>query len=644
MSFLHRVRLAFEGTFQADVSTVNNDVRHFDNATFQPSYQEFQARGNGPENGWWNPTGSGAFRLLGCRVVGVGYADGTFTSDPAADPVIGMLVGGSSDRTSGKLVDIDPQWQLASAIWGLDVRLSNGDSPDWFGGRYQPNAFRDLWFGRNVTQGGDAGASATFQSVLENVVWGPDGEAKSRAIRELKAATVEGRLSIRLATFGYQDDVRQPGFTVGTAIGAIGPYLPGEPASFVRGRRFTPASGFNTWAGMTWFAGSLDEAARTLLLDLSNAFQIQDSAGTPVNVGKIFLGVLKDAAVRENTPVTAETFEPFGEIPYLDPRWLQATGGVYAVALSDAQAALARNAPLALVVRAEFNPGAMGSGPDVVGIRESDDGLAVCAEPAVLRIDGAGSADVAIYVSRYGVPLRGATVQIAQTGPSPGQGIGSPTAPDQPAAPIPVIGVPVDKVELPRTVTTDGAGTAMLTIRTQAPGNPRGYIDGQIYLIDYRLPGQSNQARPGFDYIVLHLRDAFTVPADPTWNDVKPILTQYGNLYPIMSKRLVNLGNPVDVKAHAKILHLAFTRDINDPNYMPVTRDLSEAKRMTIVKWLEKVLATGDPHLDAAAAECAATAPGAAAPPGPAAAEAPAGSKSRFARNLSMSNTKRSQP
>ncbi len=643
MSFLNRIRLAFEGTFQADVSTVNNDVRHYDNATFQASYQEFQNDTTGVENGWWNPTGSGAFRLLGCKVTGVWYADGTCTHDPAADPVIGMLIGGSSDRTSGKIVDIDPQWQLASALWGLDVRLSDGQSPDWFAGRFLPNAFRDLWFNRNVSQRGDNAASATFQSVLENVAWGADGTARSRALQELQKATKDGRLSIRLSTFGFQGDIEKSGFTVGTLIGSIGPYSSGEPTSFVRGRRFTPASGFTSWAGMTWFTGSLDEAAKTLFLDLSNALQIQNAAGDPVDIGDITVGALKQDSVHENTPVTAENFEPFAKIPYREDRWLQSTGGVYALELNAAQLALARQAPLALVVNSSFNPGAVGAGTDVVGIRESEGGLAVCAEPAVLRVDGTGSAEVSIYASRYGVPLPKTTVQIAQTGPSYGQGIGSPTAPEQPPAPIPPIGVPMDKLELPATVTTDAAGTAVVPIKTQEPGNPRGYIDGQVYLIDYRLPGQSNQARSAFDFVVMHVRDAFPVPANPTWDDIKPIFVQYGNLYPIMSQRLVNLSNPIDVKTYAKILHLAFTREINDPNYMPVTRDLSEGKRLTIVKWLEKVMRGEDALFEAAVAAATATPPPAASRP-PQTLEAPEGGKTRFAKNLSLAKEKGNQP
>jgi hypothetical protein len=39
-----------------------------------------------------------------------------------------------------------------------------------------------------------------------------------------------------------------------------------------------------------------------------------------------------------------------------------------------------------------------------------------------------------------------------------------------------------------------------------------------------------------------------------------------------------------------EILIFAFTRDINDPIYMPATRDLSSAKIKTLVKWLRNPL------------------------------------------------------
>ncbi|BAI76674.1 hypothetical protein AZL_e03290 (plasmid) [Azospirillum sp. B510] len=600
MSFLNPVRLVFSGIFQADVSTVNNDVRHFDNESFESSYQEFQKKLPGGEtvaNGWWNPTGSGAFRLIDCKVVGLGFADGSYVDTPGADAALGMLIGGSTDRTSGKLVDLDPQWQVASAPWGLDVRLTDGKTSAFFGGRYQPNPFRDLWFNRNVNAQSDSAASSTFQSVLENVEWA-DGAMLSPFLRQLRDATTGGMLSIRLATFGYNGNVKDPRFTLGTVVGTIGPQLEGEPVSFIRGRRFVPANNIpNSWAGITYFSGQIDEPSRTAFLDLSNALQIVDSKGTPNPIGTLTLGILRDDAIAENTPVTPDSFLPVARIPYDEPGWLARTAGVFATKLTDEQFELAKTRPLALVTVSETNPGStdLDLGYGIVAIREAQGGIYVGAEPLVHRIDGAGRAESLVYATRYGQPVPGAAIAIAQMGRIPGQGGGYGI--DQPDAPIPDMGVPETAVTFAveggpatgGTLIADEDGIARLDISTRSPDNPRGYIDGQVYLVDYRIPGQSNTARSSFDYIALHVRDDFDVPADPSWDDIAPIMTQYGNLYPIMSKHLVDLGSEASCARHADILHLAFSLPESDPNYMPVTRDLSVYKRDTILRWLEKV-------------------------------------------------------
>ncbi|WP_434624937.1 hypothetical protein [Azospirillum sp. B2RO_4] len=601
MSFLNPVRLVFSGTFQADVSTVNNDVRHYDSESFESSYQEFQQKlpsGATVANGWWNPTGSGAFRLIDCKVVGLGFADGSFVNTPGADAALGMLIGGSTDRTSGKLVDLDPQWQMASAPWGLDVRLTDGKTPSFFGGRYQPNPFRDLWFNRNLNAQSDSAASSTFQSVLENVEWA-DEAMLSPFLRQLRDATTGDMLSIRLATFGYNGNVKDPRFTLGTVVGTIGPQLAGEPVSFIRGRRFIPANNIpNSWAGITYFSGQIDEPSQTAFLDLSNALQTVDSKGTQNPIGVLTLGILRDASMAENTPVTPDSFLPIARIPYDDPDWLAKTAGVFAAKLTDEQFALSKTNPLALVTVSETNPGStdLDLGYGIVAIREAQDGLYVCAEPGVHRIDGAGRAESLVYATRYGQPVPGASIAITQMGRIPGQGGGFGV--DQPSAPIPDMGVPEAAVTFTTdsgpatggTITANENGVARMEIATQSPGNPRGYIDGQVYLIDYRIPGQSNTARSTFDYVVLHVRDDFDVPADPTWDDIAPIMTQYGNLYPIMSKHLVDLSSEASCIRYADILQLAFSLPETDPNYMPVTRDLSVYKRDTILAWLDKVL------------------------------------------------------
>lgn len=43
VSYLNPLRLHFSGSFEAAVSTVNNDPVHFDSARFKPSYAEPQS-------------------------------------------------------------------------------------------------------------------------------------------------------------------------------------------------------------------------------------------------------------------------------------------------------------------------------------------------------------------------------------------------------------------------------------------------------------------------------------------------------------------------------------------------------------------------------------------------------------------------
>ena len=163
MSYLSRPRLALFGQFQADVSTVNNDVRHFSNKDWEDRFQQKQQ--GDIENGWWNPDGTGAFRLVNVTV----RAALSSTGLVADDPVLRAALSGQADQTSAKIVDLDPQYQLASAIFGLNLTLASGGKP-FFHGRFRTTPFRDLFFGRSPA-GGSGGASAKFTSVLEEVEW-----------------------------------------------------------------------------------------------------------------------------------------------------------------------------------------------------------------------------------------------------------------------------------------------------------------------------------------------------------------------------------------------------------------------------------------------------------------------------------------
>jgi hypothetical protein len=138
-----------------------------------------------------------------------------------------------------------------------------------------------------------------------------------------------------------------------------------------------------------------------------------------------------------------------------------------------------------------------------------------------------------------------------------------------------------------------------LAASAEGPGTPRGYLAGQLYGIAYQLAAQP----PGYvsnplNYVSILAFSKKVVPEHPTWYaDIQQLFTQYGNLYPIMGRYVVHLGDYASVVSRIKILKLAFSLPPSDPNHMPVTRDLGAGDRSTILKWLDTKGPDGLPPL-----------------------------------------------
>jgi hypothetical protein len=145
---------------------------------------------------------------------------------------------------------------------------------------------------------------------------------------------------------------------------------------------------------------------------------------------------------------------------------------------------------------------------------------------------------------RFGARAAGVPIAISQQCEETGQGVGGATNPNPPRAPVPWIGVPVEALKLNANISTGDDGLAVLKAFVSDPANPRGYLDGQIYKINYSIVIGGSSPPHLFDQVVLHVRDAFAPPAAADWTrDVAPILVQYGDLYPVMSKGLFSLSD-----------------------------------------------------------------------------------------------------
>ena len=161
----------------------------------------------------------------------------------------------------------------------------------------------------------------------------------------------------------------------------------------------------------------------------------------------------------------------------------------------------------------------------------------------------------------------------------------------------PEVGKP--PLDNPPPLVTDKDGLAKLQIKAKDPENSRGFIDGQLYPYIYSLDGRHkncvNMCKNNFlmllnSLVVVLVFDEYELKGvEPTWlDDVYPIFKQYANLYPVMTKNFVDLGNYYDVINHKKAIKMSLELPISHPNHMPVTRDLSKSKRQVIVEWLSK--------------------------------------------------------
>ena len=206
MSYLDPPRLHFAGTFAATISTVNNDPTHFDNATFRPAYQQPQDASG--LNGWFNPRGDGDWRLMGCKVTSAVAQDGSPVTD---DPVLGCLVADSDRLPPAKIVDLDPEQQLVSTIWGLELRICDANGKNLLRAPFAPAAFMDIW-GRAIESppGSDNSAAAMFQSILHDLEWGHvSGSPFLTALQT--GADHHGRLSVKFNVDGINMSGRGAG-------------------------------------------------------------------------------------------------------------------------------------------------------------------------------------------------------------------------------------------------------------------------------------------------------------------------------------------------------------------------------------------------------------------------------------------------
>jgi hypothetical protein len=635
MSYLDTPRFSFYGTFFANPSTINNATESY---SLDAHYNNLPPSGANPTSVFWNPQGQAFFEIPGppttvppasCNVTGaVGELDNPLPNDPVIGATVANIPWGGPPAQYGRLVDLDPDMQMRSMIVGMRLQISIGGTVA-LAGTVAPMTIEDIW-GR-MTAGATSGLGfpgCMYQSVLINLTWGNTGGSSVLGILQTMSDQ-SGTLSFKMNVDNYNGLPASPTFNFGRVAGTIGPYFPNsitgpwEPQHFVAQRKMSIFSTLVNANAVSIYNAPFQVKGPTLTVDLGNSISMNTSATGqvyPAPLGQVS-AVIDPAGVNLSIPIYNNASE-------YQQQYVTAAG-IYSLSLTPEQRTALGTAPLAIQVtpgapgpaaflgapltklKEGISPALVGSpgtiGPSAqIGIAEYSDGFYASVDYAALRLENqqpswnatpgatsgtmiTGNALVPLVCTQWGTGASGQPINVTNvpnfyqfasaTGGNP-----------------PINNTPMSAITVPSSVTTDADGRATLTVTANAlsPAQQeprRDALDSQLFFFthDYTTDYTTQNVNLGpvlnpqpMSFLVF--QDSPVVTSPTWWTDIQPIFLQYARLYPYM-KGLIDLSDYATVvKYQTKILAM-LTMAMDQPAFMPVTRDLSLLRRQMVVNW-----------------------------------------------------------
>jgi hypothetical protein len=616
MSYLDIPRIHFGGRFFTDPSTVNNDPTHYDPNVTTPSP-------------WQNPNGQHRFEFLNCLVKSAvgpnGFAmNDTIIGSPVASVVSkGRNISKDKDNPApnpnpspspGRIVDLDVYNQGVTVLYGLQITLTVGTTT--ITGKLDPPSLNNYWFNavlptRSWEQGdydqdsfgGDMNACGVFHSALRiNIADWP--VSSSDILNSLRAATLiennQYLVAFNFVVDGYRNTPEDSQYLTGRIVGTMGPVFANEPLynpgqRWLLPRAFTQNDPWN-FPSFNNCPFKVDVARKRLVIDMANSICRQNAGGPPVD-----LGILK-AVVTTPEPVAME----IGTIDYSSFSY-ENNAQVNEMPLNDTQLNVLQQGNLQLTMsRTDIGE------PTVLFEPITNAQIAVEVRPIRMAGDPGTMATTRVYVSKNGAPLPNkqlAAVVLSLHGGMPGVTAGPSNKGNTPQA----------DGALQATVTaSDQFGFATVTLKVlKDPGKRTAELDGQLYFVvivdpdvphpDWTNPNSPPPPQP--QTITCLAFSQYVINQNPAWEEIQTLMVPFAKLYASMRDQIDltdlhtftifsdnppwnrsyndNRIGPLGITAGAIPYYMSV--DFNDPRFMPITRDMSDAKIMTIMYFVKNI-------------------------------------------------------
>ena len=365
-------------------------------------------------------------------------------------------------------------------------------------------------------------------------------------------------------------------YTYGQVTGTVGTGADTVPAFFVPSRRMYPTGGYPnppkppTGVNDAYFTTSAD--GKTVTINLNNSIATESPGGAPLSS----LGTLQLVTLPTSGPVTADNVTPLTTIPYTDAGFFTKGAGFFTYTHTDDLS----TTPLGIL---SSPSGTATSGTaNKMMLQENQEGYYLRADQFVFRMNPGvqstpqnprgSTASLDIYVLKFGQPVAdGTTVDLSFQDVS---GLGY----------NPAIGTPTEALSFASSATTTG-GKATFTLTAKPPKNPRKFIDGQIYFLDYTIQGQVNNDgqlnNPNSDFISIQVYDEVTEA------DGLEVLNKFGRLYKIMG--FLTDQETVEQMDMRNMIKLLLERPWDQVQHMPVSRDMSMSAQNKVTEWINSL-------------------------------------------------------
>jgi hypothetical protein len=545
--------------------------------------------------------------------------------------LINVAINSNAVPDYARIVDIDVYQQCVSTIFGLIVSIPVSNTVI-ITGSVDPAVLNSCWFTAVLptrswgsdygedSYGGDMNACGFFQTVIrvDATTW-PQSSG-SPLLDQLRATTISANgqllLALKFVVDGYENVPQDVNFRTGRIVGTIGPVFQNEPLYNPPGRYLQPRSFYELDANgnvvkdkngnaapLPWYYPSFNEAIfkvdatrKVLVLDLANSICRQSAGGDPVDLGIV------TATVSQLDPPGVT----IGVVDYSGFSY-QNSALITELPLNETQLNALQSGSLKLISsRTDLGD------PEVLTETPFIPSFAVEVRPVRMAGDPGTTAATQVYISQNGVPLAGKVLGLnvaSVHGATPGVTVPPNSPGDTPQA---------DGALQASIAPSDDNGFATVTLTVMKdPGYRTVQLDGQLYFINLYDPEQPEPDWTSFNPIQEHLISClvwsqYAVNTNPTWDIVQAMMAPYMKLYPSM-RNLIDLTdqhtfnifavnppwiaynpasppppydpNGLNISSGAIAYYL--TRDANGSLYMPITRDLSPNKLLTILYFIK---------------------------------------------------------